>query len=178
MTNPSDVLQFWRDAGDTAWFRKDDAFDATFRDRFLAAHEAAARGELDHWALSPLGTLALILLLDQFPRNCFRETPRMFETDAKAVAHTHAAIAAGHDRAIPPDIRVFVYLPYEHAEDLALQERCVTLCAPLRADYLRHAVVHRDIIARFGRFPHRNEVLMRESTADELAFLADGGFAG
>ncbi len=178
MTTVTDVIAFWREAGEAAWFRKDESFDAEFRARFLSAHEAAARGERDGWLESPDGALALILLLDQFPRNCFRESPRMFETDAKAVAAAEAAIAAGHHLALSEDVRVFAYLPFEHAEDLALQERCVALCAPLREDYLRYAVVHRDIIARFGRFPHRNAVLGRDSTDDELAFLADGGFAG
>lgn len=178
MTTAAEVVQFWRDAGEKAWFEKNEAFDDAFRARFLAAHEAAARGELDPWADTAEGALALILLLDQFPRNCFRGSPRMFGSDAKAVAVADAAIAAGHDLAVPADLRVFFYLPFEHAEDLALQERCVALCAPLREDYLRYAVVHRDIIARFGRFPHRNEVLGRESTAEELAFLAEGGFSG
>ncbi len=178
MTTAAELVAFWREAGEAAWFRKDDAFDAEFRARFLAAHEAAAHGEFDHWAGTAEGALALILLLDQFPRNCFRGSPRMFATDAKAVAAAEAAIAAGHDLELPADIRVFIYLPFEHAEDLALQERCVALCAPLREDYLRYAVVHRDIIARFGRFPHRNAVLGRESTAEELAFLAEGGFSG
>jgi uncharacterized protein (DUF924 family) len=178
MTEPAEVVAFWRDAGEKAWFEKDEAFDAEFRTRFLAAHEAAARGELDGCLESAEGALALILLLDQFPRNAFRGTARMFATDAKAVAAADAAIAAGHDRAMPADIRVFFYLPYEHAEDLALQERCVALCAPLREDYLRYAVLHRDIIARFGRFPHRNALLGRRSTPEELEWLAAGGFAG
>jgi uncharacterized protein (DUF924 family) len=178
MTGPDDVLRFWREAGEAAWFRKDEDFDAAFRARFLEAHEAAAAGALDGWAETPEGALALILLLDQFPRNCFRGQARMFATDAKAVAVAEAAIAAGHDMAIGQDLRVFFYLPFEHAEDLALQERCVALCTPLREDYLRFAVLHRDIIARFGRFPHRNAVLGRESSAEELAFLAEGGFAG
>jgi uncharacterized protein (DUF924 family) len=178
MTTAAEVVDFWRDAGEKAWFRKDAAFDTEFRTRFLEAHEDAAAGALDHWAETPEGALALILLLDQFPRNCFRDSPRMFATDARAVARAEAAIAAGHDRALPEDIRVFLYLPFEHAEDLALQERCVALCAPLRADYLRFAVLHRDIIARFGRFPHRYAVLGRASTAEENAFLAEGGFAG
>jgi uncharacterized protein (DUF924 family) len=178
MTGPEDVVGFWREAGETAWFRKDNAFDTAFRTRFLDAHEAAARGELDNWADTAEGALALILLLDQFPRNCFRGSSAMFATDEKAIAVADAAIAEGHDLLLPEDIRVFVYLPFEHAEDLALQERCVALCAPLREDYLRFAVVHHDIIARFGRFPHRNAVLERESTAEELAFLAEGGFSG
>jgi uncharacterized protein (DUF924 family) len=178
MIAPADVVGFWRDAGEAAWFKKDAAFDNAFRARFLDAHEAAAAGSLDDWAATPEGALALILLLDQFPRNCFRGEARMFATDAKAVELAEAAITAGHDLGLPEDLRVFVYLPFEHAEDPALQERCVALCTPLREDYLRFAILHRDIIARFGRFPHRNALLGRESTADELAFLADGGFAG
>jgi uncharacterized protein (DUF924 family) len=178
MTTPSDVVDFWREAGEDAWFRKDEAFDAIFRARFLDAHEAAARGALDAWAQTPEGALALILLLDQLPRNAFRGTPRMFATDAKAVAIAEDAIAAGHDMALDEDIRVFLYLPFEHAENLALQERAVSLCEPLREDYLRFAILHRDIIARFGRFPHRNELLGRVSTAEELEFLSSGGFAG
>jgi uncharacterized protein (DUF924 family) len=154
------------------------AFDSAFRACFLDSHEQAAAGRLDQWAQTPDGALALVLLLDQFPRNVFRGDARMFATDARAVAAAEAAIAAGHDSAVDEQLRVFLYLPFEHAEDLALQDRCVALCAPLREDYLRFAIVHRDIIARFGRFPHRNAVLGRESTPEELAFLADGGFAG
>lgn len=178
MTSPEDVVRFWREAGEAAWFRKDEGFDADFRARFLEAHEEAAAGVLDGWAATPDGALALILLLDQFPRNCFRGDARMFASDAKAVAIAERAIGARHDLAIGEDLRVFFYLPFEHAENLALQERCVALCAPLREDYLRFAVLHRDIIARFGRFPHRNALLGRESSAEEEAFLAEGGFAG
>jgi uncharacterized protein (DUF924 family) len=178
MTTAAEVVQFWRDAGEKAWFEKNEAFDAAFKARFLAAHEAAAQGELDGWLETPEGALALIILLDQFPRNAFRGTARMFATDAKAVDAAARAIAAGHDLALGEDVRVFLYLPYEHAEDLALQERCVSLCASLREDYGRYAVLHRDIIARFGRFPHRNEILGRLSTPEEIAFLDAGGFAG
>jgi uncharacterized protein (DUF924 family) len=178
MTTANEVVQFWREAGEAAWFRKDSAFDAAFRERFLAAHEAAARGDLDDWAGTAEGALALILLLDQFPRNCFRDTAAMFATDAHAVALAEVALAAGHDLEFPEDLRVFFYLPFEHAEDLALQDRAVSLCAPLREDYGRFAVLHRDIIARFGRFPHRNEILGRPSTPEEIAFLDAGGFAG
>ncbi len=178
MTTAADVVQFWREAGEKAWFEKNEAFDAAFKARFHAAHEAAARGELDPWLETPEGALALIILLDQFPRNAFRGTARMFATDAKAVDTADRAIAAGHDQALGEDVRVFLYLPYEHAEDLALQERAVSLCAPLREDYARFAVVHRDIIARFGRFPHRNKLLGRRTTPEEQVFLESGGFAG
>jgi len=178
MTTPSDVVAFWTEAGKDAWFRKDAQFDARFRDCFLCAHEAAARGERDGWAETADGALALLILLDQFPRNCFRDTPRMFATDDKAVAVATAALAAGHDMAVSQHVRVFFYLPYEHAEDLALQERAVELCTPLGGDYLHFAILHRDIIARFGRFPHRNAILGRDSTPEEEAYLASGGFAG
>lgn len=175
---PADVVGFWRAAGPAAWFAKDALFDARFHDAFRAAHEAAAAGALAGWEASPEGALALILLLDQFPRNCFRGTARMFATDAKAVAVATRAIAAGHDLATPEELRVFVYLPYEHAEDPALQALCVTLVAPLGGEWLRFAEEHRDIIQRFGRFPHRNDILGRVSTPEEIAFLSAGGFAG
>ncbi|MCG2841737.1 DUF924 family protein [Sandaracinobacter sp. RS1-74] len=178
MTEPTDVTNFWRDAGAEAWFRKDDAFDADFRARFLEAHEAAARGDLDGWAESADGALALMILLDQFPRNAFRGSARMFETDAKALQIAEAAIAAGQDQQVAPDLRLFFYLPYEHSEALADQEKAVELIRPLGPELLHYAEVHREAIARFGRFPHRNELLGRETTAEEQAFLDSGGFAG
>lgn len=177
-TNPSEVVAYWREAGPSRWFAKDDAFDREFRAKGLAFHEAAARGDLDTWVTTPEGALALMILLDQFPRNAFRDTPRMFETDAKALRMADAAIAAGHDQAVSPDLRLFFYLPFEHAEDLAAQERAVALIAPLGGELLDYAEVHRDIIRRFGRFPHRNAILNRETTPEEQRFLDDGGFAG
>lgn len=178
MTSTEDVVRFWREAGPKAWFAKDKDFDDRFRARFAAAHEAAVRGELAGWEATAEGALALILLLDQFPRNCFRDTPRMFASDALAVAAADRALEAGHDLATDPELRVFFYLPYEHAEDLALQERSVELTRPLGGEWLRYAEVHRDIIERFGRFPHRNELLGRETTPEEQMFLDAGGFAG
>ena len=178
MTNAGDVVAFWRDAGFKAWFSKDEDFDDRFRSRFAQAHEAAVRGELAGWEASPEGALALILLLDQFPRNCFRDTSRMFASDALAVVAADRAIAAGHDLAIEPELRAFFYLPYEHAEDLALQDKSVELTRPLGGEWLRYAEVHRDIIQRFGRFPHRNKLLGRRTTPEEQQFLAAGGFAG
>lgn len=172
------VLDFWRDAGPTRWFRKDDAFDAEFRERFLATHEAAAAGRLDRWRETPDGALALLVLLDQFPRNAFRGTPRMFATDAKAREVARHAVAAGFDRQFEPPLRGFFHLPFMHSEDLADQERCVTLTQDGGEESRRYALHHRDIIRRFGRFPHRNAVLARESTPEERAFLAEGGFAG
>jgi uncharacterized protein (DUF924 family) len=174
----NDVLEFWRAAGPARWFRKDDAFDEEFRSRFLALHEAAARGELDTWATDAPGALALVLLLDQFPRNAFRGTPRMFATDPKARDMARAAVDAGFDQAIEPQLRGFVYLPFMHSEDAADHERSVALNRPLGGESQRFAEHHRDIIARFGRFPHRNAVLGRTSTPEEQAFLDEGGFGG
>lgn len=178
LPRPDDVLQFWRDAGPRRWFRRDDAFDAQFRDRFLAAHEAAARGGLQAWLASADSALALVLLLDQFPRNAFRGTPRMYATDPQARAAADAAIAAGHDQHVDPQLRPFFYLPFMHSEDLRDLERCVALSEALGGENLRFARHHRDIVARFGRFPHRNAVLGRASSQEEERFLAEGGFSG
>jgi uncharacterized protein (DUF924 family) len=173
---PAAVVQFWREAGPGRWFRQDDAFDALFRARFLEAYEAAASGRLASWADSPEGALALVLLLDQFPRNAFRGTPRMYATDAQARAAAGAAIAAGHDLRVDAQLRQFFYLPFMHSEELADLDRCCALMQPLGGENLRFAHHHRDIVARFGRFPHRNAVLGRESTPAEERFLAGGGF--
>jgi uncharacterized protein (DUF924 family) len=178
LPHPDDVLRFWRDAGPKRWFRRDGAFDALFRERFLAAHEAAARGELDGWLATPDGALALVLLLDQFPRNAFRDTPRMYASDAQARAAADAAIAAGHDTRVDAQLRPFFYLPFMHSEDLRDLDRCVALNERVGGENLRFARHHRDVVARFGRFPHRNAVLGRSSTPDEERFLAEGGFAG
>jgi uncharacterized protein (DUF924 family) len=173
-----DVAAFWRDAGPRRWFAKDDAFDAEFKSRFEAAHHAAATGALDGWATDAEGALALLVLLDQFPRNAWRGSAHMFATDGKARAVANAAIAAGLDRQVEGALRPFFYLPFMHSESLADQERSVELNASLDANTQRYAVLHRDIIARFGRFPHRNPMLGRETTPEEQAFLDQGGFAG
>ena len=172
------VLAFWREAGPSRWFRKNKAFDADFRTRFLGAHESATRGDLDFWAGDAEGALALLVLLDQFPRNAFRGTARMYESDAKARAVARAAIEAGFDKGVEPDLRNFFYLPLMHSEDLADQDRAVELARALGGEALRYALIHRDIIEKFGRFPHRNKLLGRTSTPEERKFLADGGFAG
>jgi uncharacterized protein (DUF924 family) len=172
------LVAFWRDAGPARWFAKDEAFDARFRDRYLTWHDRAARRELDAWLAHPEGSLALLLLLDQFPRNAFRGTAHMFATDPLARHLAHQALAAGHDQAFEPALRPFFYLPFMHSEDLADQERCVELHAGLGPGKDHHARVHRDVIRRFGRFPHRNPLLGRETTAEQAAFLAEGGFAG
>lgn len=182
MTPPaSDIVAFWREAGPRAWFRKSDTFDARIRDRFEAAHHLAARGELDGWAATAEGALALLLLLDQFPRNLWRNSPHAFATDPLARAIASAAVDAGHDRAVEPTLRAFFYLPFSHSERIADQARAVTLCEALEretGESAKWARLHRDIIIRFGRFPHRNRALGRATTAEEQAYLDHGGFQG
>lgn len=173
-----DVLAFWREAGPSRWFRKDDAFDELFRKRFLAAHDAATRGELDAWAGDAQGALALLILLDQFPRNAFRHTPRMFESDAKARGVARQALHAGFDAQVEDELRNFFYLPFMHSEQLVDQDLAVELTQKLGGEALRFAIIHRDIIEKFGRFPHRNALLGRPTTPEEQRFLDDGGFAG
>lgn len=172
------VTKFWRDAGEDAWFEKNEAFDADFGNRFLDLHYAAARRECDGWSDHAEGSLALMILLDQFPRNCFRGTGHMCATDPLARHFAQKAVLAGHDLLLEPELRVFLYLPFEHSELLADQERSVALTAANAPEYLKYAEEHRDIIQRFGRFPHRNRMLGRETTAEEQAFLDGGGFSG
>lgn len=179
MIAPTDMATFWREVGPKKWFAKDDAFDAELRARFLDAHFAAARRELDDWMHTPDGALSLVLLLDQVPRNVFRGTAHQFATDPLAHHFADAAVTAGHDAAIEAPLRVFFYLPFEHAETQADQTRAVALTTAIGDEaYTKFARLHADIIARFGRFPHRNAALGRESTAEETAFLEAGGFAG
>jgi len=174
----ADVVDFWRTAGPQRWFKKDPAFDARFRDRFLGLHEQAAAGQLDGWAASADGALALLILLDQFPRNAFRDSDRMFASDPRALKVAQGAIDAGLDQQVEPELRNFLYLPLMHSESLPDQQRAVALTEPLGGQEHRFALLHRDIIARFGRFPHRNALLGRATTAAEQAFLDAGGFAG
>jgi uncharacterized protein (DUF924 family) len=178
MTSAHDVVSFWHEAGPQKWFRKDEAFDALFRERFLATHKAAAHGELDPWIQEPEGALALVVLLDQFPRNAFRASPRMYATDAKARDVARAAIEWGFDLQVDPALRPFFYLPLMHSELLADHDRSVELARPLGGEHERYAQHHRAIIERFGRFPHRNAILGRTSTPEEAQFLEEGGFAG
>jgi uncharacterized protein (DUF924 family) len=172
------VVSFWREAGPGLWFAKDDGFDRRFRERFLSLYEAAARGELTGWLATPEGALALVLLLDQFPRNSFRGTPRMYATDALAREMANAAIQAGHDCVAEAPLQFFFYLPLGHSENLADQERSVALARRLGQPGLSHAEGHRDIIRRFGRFPHRNPILGRAMRPEEQQYLDEGGFAG
>ncbi|MGL4556440.1 MAG: DUF924 family protein [Afipia sp.] len=175
---PQDILTFWREAGYERWYGKDDAFDRELRDRFMSVWEAACDGELSAWQDTDDGALALVIVLDQFPRNMFRNDPRAFLTDPLARAIADRAIAEGRDLRIEKGLRAFIYLPFEHSEDMADQERSITLFSPLGEDSLKWAVLHADIIRAFGRFPHRNTVLGRTTTPEEAAFLKDGGFSG
>jgi uncharacterized protein (DUF924 family) len=179
LASAADVVKFWQDAGPERWFKKDFAFDQEIRERFLQTHEAAADGKLSAWERSAEGALALLILLDQFPRNMFRGEARAFETDALARAVAAGALIRGYDAQVGPAMRGFFYLPFEHSEDMADQDRSVAFFAALGdADLLKWAELHADIIRRFGRFPHRNQVLGRSTTPEEKDFLDSGGFGG
>jgi len=180
VADPAEVLQFWTEAGPKRWFRKDAAFDAGFRERFLPSHEAAAHGALASWTAAGDSCLALLVLLDQFPRNAFRDTARAWSTDALARVVAQQALARGFDLQVASDaLRNFFYLPFMHSEWLPDQERCLVLTRGFDGnDQARFAQGHHDIIRRFGRFPHRNALLGRRTTRDEQAFLDAGGFAG
>ena len=172
------IVDFWREAGPSLWFAKDPEFDRRFCERFIARYEAAARGELSAWLITAEGALALLLLLDQFPRNVFRDTPRMYATDAMACEIAAAAVDAGHDQAVEAEMARFFYLPFGHSESLADQERAVALVRRLGEPDISRAERHCGIVRRFGRFPHRNPILGRAMTEEEQRFLDEGGFAG
>lgn len=180
---PQDVIDFWTSAGPKAWFRGDPAFDEAVRARLGPAHLSASRGELEDWSRTSDGALALVLLLDQAPRNIYRGSAHAFASDGLARVVAARAIDAGFDRAAPPDLQVFFYLPFGHAEDMAAQAQALALFEAHAArtgdaGYLRYAKVRSDVIARFGRFPHRNLVLGRTATPEETTFLVDRGFRG
>jgi len=175
----AEVVSFWREAGPERWFRKDDGFDLTIKSKFLAIHEAAARGELAAMEKIPEGALAFVILLDQFPRNMFRGSAHAFATDPLARAAANRALAREFDQATDKMMRSVFYLPFMHSELLADQDRSVRLHEALAdMERLRSAVIHRDIVVKFGRFPHRNRVLGRDTTPAEQEFLDGGGFAG
>ncbi len=177
--HPAEIVAFWRQAGAGKWFAKSDVFDAEIRARFLAAHESASRGEFLHWLDAPESALALILVVDQFPRNLFRNSAHAFATDALALQAARVCLQRGHDARCGFDMKQFFFMPFMHSENIADQELCLSLCrANGLKDNIEFAVIHRDIIARFGRFPHRNTVFGRITTPQEQAFLDDGGFAG
>lgn len=185
-TQPAEVLAFWfgqppTEQSRAEWFRKDPAFDERIRQRFGGVLQHALDGGLQHWVNRPEGALARILVLDQFTRNAFRDTPPAFAGDAQALAAAQALVASGGDQQLPPLQRWFAYLPFEHAEDRAVQRQSLRLFAelarahPTLADAQQWAVKHAEVIERFGRYPHRNVILKRASTAEEEAFLREPG---
>ncbi|WP_374426968.1 DUF924 family protein [Tabrizicola sp.] len=180
MSDPVELLDFWiTEIGPKGWFNGGEEVDLACRDRFLDLWQAAHDGNLEHWVEGPTGTLAYLILTDQFPRNMFRGEARAFATDARARAAARRAVALGWDIAVPEPERTFFYLPFEHSEDLSDQEWSVELYSARMvedADYLLHAKAHREIIARFGRFPFRNAALGRETTTEEQAFLDAGAY--
>jgi uncharacterized protein (DUF924 family) len=178
-SEPADILEFWTAAGPDKWFTKDAAFDEEIHSRFLSTYEAAAAGQLLSWEATADGALAQTIVLDQFPRNMFRASARTWWADPLARAVAERALAREFDHAVAAELRTFFYLPFMHSEALADQERCVALYRAIGDEgSLRYAEDHADIIRRFGRFPHRNDIVGRATTADEQAFLDAGGFAG
>jgi uncharacterized protein (DUF924 family) len=178
MASAGDVVGFWKEAGPDKWFKKDVQFDALFHETFRELHFAAARQDLTSWLGNPESSLALSLLLDQFPRNCFRGTAHMYATDPLARHYARLMLDKAWDGQVEEALRIFFYLPFMHSEDLDDQDLCCRLCEPLGPDLLKHAIEHREIIQRFGRFPHRNDILLRPTTPEEQAFLKSGGFSG
>jgi uncharacterized protein (DUF924 family) len=174
---PGDIIRYWFSSKTRPyWFVAEDAFDAEVRERFGPLSQRASSGALDGWAETPGGALALLLLLDQVPRNIYRHTAQAFQSDEKALALAKKAVSAGFDRGFGKDERLFFYLPFEHAEDRAAQDESLRLIEALGDDeYTDYARRHRDIIYRFGRFPHRNEQLGRPSTEAEIEYLKQHG---
>jgi uncharacterized protein (DUF924 family) len=181
MIGPDEILEFWLDEiGPGGWYQASDALDAQIRDRFEATWEAACEGRFSLWLTYPSGALAYIILMDQFPRNMFRDTGKAFATDRVALAAAKSSIERNWDMKIDAPARQFFYLPLMHAENLSDQDRCVRLMYERMpeqgASNLLHARAHREVIRRFGRFPYRNEALSRNSTEPEKAYVAEGGY--
>jgi uncharacterized protein (DUF924 family) len=176
---PEEILAFWREAGPARWYSKDAGFDTTVRTRYMALWETAVSGDLSSWEASDADALALVIVLDQFPRNMFRDDARTYASDALAREVAHRAIARGVDGRISPELVEFLYMPFMHSEHLTDQLRCVELFRGAgRPENLKYAEDHADIIRRFGRFPHRNRILGRVTTPEEQTFLDQGGFSG
>ena len=174
---PDDVLSFWfSESVKPFWFKKDPKFDWEINQRFINTYQLAKTGALVEWRKNPEDILALIIVLDQFPRNMFRNTPQAFATDAQAVKLTKEALEQNFQQELSPQQQVFLYMPLMHSERQADQSKCVELFTNLgKEDNLRFAIKHQEIINRFGRFPHRNEILGRESTSEEQKFLNQPG---
>ena len=173
------VVDFWMLAGPVRWFTKDAAFDGALAVHFGDALKQARLGAFDHWAETPEGALGLVILLDQVSRNTNRGSPLAFAGDAKALALARTSVSRGYHQKLVPPLAMWLFMPFEHAENLDAQNRCVALFGTLGLPgMVYYAEMHLDIIARFGRFPHRNAVLGRRSTAEEIAFLQAGGFSG
>jgi uncharacterized protein (DUF924 family) len=176
---PAEILTFWCEAGRDRWYKRDGAFDAEVCRRYRDLWRKAADGNLSSWETSDEGALALVIVLDQFPRNLFRGDAQAYSTDASAREVARRAIDRGADARIDPALREFLYLPFMHSEDIVDQLRCVELFRDTaNVENLEYARLHADIIDRFGRFPHRNPVLGRTTTREEQAFLDAGGFSG
>ena len=176
---PAEILAFWREAGAERWYRRDDAFDAEVRDRYLELWQQAKAGQLSSWEATGDGALALTIVLDQFPRNMFRDDIRTYSSDALARAVADRAIARGDDQRVDATLLEFLYMPFMHSEHLPDQLRCVDLFRRAgNTANLKYAEDHAGIVGRFGRFPHRNRILGRATTPEEQAFLDDGGFSG
>ncbi|MEN3792853.1 DUF924 family protein [Fulvimarina sp. MAC3] len=176
---PDTIVEFWWNAGPEKWFSKDETFDETISNRFLDIYEQAASGRLDAWTEEPVGALALVILLDQFPRNMFRGTPRAYETDERAKEIGLMALERGDHETVSEEINQFFAIPLMHSEKLEDQDACIAWMKRVGTDEnVEYAQHHRDIIARFGRFPHRNAILGRESTEEEMQYLEEGGFTG
>ena len=181
MVSPENILAYWLDeVGEKRWFAQDDALDAEIRAKFLDAWQAACEGSFSLWLTYPSGTLAYIILTDQFPRNMFRGDKRAFASDRVALAAAKAAIGRDWDMRIDEPARQFFYLPLMHSENLCDQDRCVRLMVERMPEQgesnLLHARAHREVIRQFGRFPYRNETLERKGTAHEAAYVASGGY--
>ena len=178
VASPQTILAFWREAGRDKWFTRDDAFDACIREKFLSTYEAAAAGKLESWETSAEGALALCIVLDQFPRNIFRGDARTYAADPLARAVANRALKRGYDQDVPQELRGFFFLPFMYSEDPVDQDRCVELYRAADHADLEYAERHREIVRRFGRFPHRNAILGRATTAEEQAYLDADGFKG
>ena len=178
IASPETILSFWCEAGYDKWFTRDDAFDAEIREKFLSTYEAAAAGKLEAWEGTADGALALCIVLDQFPRNIYRGDPRTYAADSQAREVANRALKRGYDQDVEEDLRGFFFLPFTHSEDPVDQDRGVELYRAADHKDLKYAEEHRDIIRRFGRFPHRNAILGRTTTPEEQAYLEADGFKG